>query len=88
MHSQAVDLTCTKLVLEPSTKLMFGASLTTSDASECVSVHSLDAEVGRHTKASWMQLCQQNVMDATVSKNAMDATASKFDIMPVLPAYL
>jgi hypothetical protein len=47
MHSQAVDLTCTKLVLEPTTKLMFGASLATSDASECVSVHSLDAEVSR-----------------------------------------
>lgn len=51
MHSQAVDLTCTKLVLEPSTKLMFGASLATSDASECVSVHSLDAEVsGPHIR--------------------------------------
>lgn len=45
MHSQAVDFTSTKLVLEPSTKLMYGASLTSSDASECVSVHSLDVEV-------------------------------------------
>jgi hypothetical protein len=45
MHSQAVDFTCTKLVLEPGNKLMFGASLATSDASECVSVHSLDVEV-------------------------------------------
>lgn len=45
MHSQAVDFTSTKLVLEPATKLLFGASMATSDASECVSVHSLDIEV-------------------------------------------
>lgn len=45
MHSQAVDFTSMKLVLEPATKLLFGASMATSDASECVSVHSLDIEV-------------------------------------------
>lgn len=45
MHSQAVDFTSTKLVLEPSTKLMFGASMAVADASECVTVHSLDPDV-------------------------------------------
>jgi hypothetical protein len=44
MHSQAVDVGCSKLVLEPSTKFLFGAS-THSSKGECISVHSLDAEV-------------------------------------------
>lgn len=47
MHSQAVDFTSTRLVLEPTTKLMYGASMATGDAAECVSVHSLDPEVRR-----------------------------------------
>jgi hypothetical protein len=44
MHSQAVDVGCSKLVLEPSTKWLFGAS-TSAAKGECISVHSLDAEV-------------------------------------------
>lgn len=45
MHQQAVDIHVTKLVLEPATKLCFGAALGTGTAAECVSVHSLDPEV-------------------------------------------
>jgi hypothetical protein len=51
MHSQAVDIGCSKLVLEPSTKWLFGASLHPSKG-ECISVHSLDAEV-RQGAALW-----------------------------------
>lgn len=47
MHSQAVELTATKLVLEPATKLLFGASVERSKETECVSVHSLDVEVSQ-----------------------------------------
>lgn len=45
MHSQAVDLTASKLVLEPSTKLLFGASVSSADSTECISVHSMDTDV-------------------------------------------
>jgi hypothetical protein len=46
MHSQAVDVTITRMVLEPATRLLLGAAVLSSDASECVSVHSLDADAG------------------------------------------
>jgi hypothetical protein len=46
MHSQAVDMTITKMVLEPEARLLLGAAISNSNASECVSVHSLDADVG------------------------------------------
>ncbi|WIA13470.1 hypothetical protein OEZ85_007049 [Tetradesmus obliquus] len=45
MHSQAVDVACSKLVLEPATKFLFGAAAHSSKG-ECISVHSLDAELG------------------------------------------
>lgn len=65
MHSQAVDFTCTKLVLEPGNKLMFAASLATADASECVSVHSLGVEVRRNNTH-----CSSNSSSSTTASNS------------------
>lgn len=79
MHSQAVDFTSTKLVLEPSTKLMYGASIGTGDAAECVSVHSLDPEVGllayRYKFGPPMQQhkpAQQRLMQQVVSLHGLN----------------
>ena len=45
MHSQEVDLLCSRLAVETATGLMFAASVATDAAAEeCVSVHSLDVE--------------------------------------------